>query len=255
MNWEGKTIVITGAAGGIGEATARLAHARGAQVALGDIDGPGVAAVAESLGERAVAIAEGTDVASLEANQKLMDLAAERFGTVHAVFLNAGIEGKVGPQQDPSDDNWEKVLNINLHGVRFGLRAALPHLRKAGGGSVVVTSSVAGLRGAPGLAAYVSSKHAIMGWTKSVAAELAAEGIRVNAVNPGPVDNRMMRSIEDQISPGHGEDVRAGFSARVPLGRYVTNEEVAEVALFLLSDASSGVVGTHFVVDGGMNAV
>lgn len=246
---KGKVIAITGGAGGIGEATARMAHAQGASVVITDREAAAVEAIAKSLGERAIGLA--VDVTQREDNQRMVAAATDAFGRLDAVFLNAGIEGEVGPFDSRSDAAWEKVFAVNVQGVRLGVEAALPALRKAGGGSIVMTSSVAGVRGAAGLSPYVSSKHAVVGMMRCLAAELGPEGIRVNTLNPGPVDNRMMRSIEEQANPGHGKDVHDAFAAKVPLGRYVTNEECAAMALFLLSDAASGSNGNTYFVDGG----
>ena len=245
----GKVIAITGGAGGIGEATARMAHAQGASVVITDREAGPVEAIAKSLGERAAGLA--VDVTRRDDNERMVAEALERFGRLDGVFLNAGIEGEVGPFDSRSDAVWEKVFAVNVHGVRLGVEAALPALRKAGGGSIVMTSSVAGLRGASGLSPYVSSKHAVIGLMRCLAAELGPEGIRVNTLNPGPVDNRMMRSIEEQANPGHGDEVYKAFVARVPLGRYVTNEECAGMAVFLFSDAASGCNGNTYLVDGG----
>lgn len=249
---DGKVIAITGGSGGIGEATARLAHAEGARVVVTDLDAAAVERVAASLGEGAVGLV--VDVTSAADNARMVDEARERFGGLHGVFLNAGIEGEVGPFASRSDAAWTKVLDVNLNGVRHGILASLPALRESGGGSIVITSSVAGLRGAAGLAPYVASKHAVVGLMRSVAAELGPEGIRVNTLNPGPVDNRMMRSIEEQAAPGHGDDVRQMYTARCPIGRYVSNDECATMAVYLLSDRSGGCTGNTYVVDGGLSA-
>ena len=246
---DGKAIVITGGAGGIGEATARQAHAEGARVVITDREAGRVEEIANELGERAIGLA--VDVTSREDNRRMVAAAVKAFDRLDAAFLNAGIEGEVGPFESRTDDAWNKVLAVNLHGVRYGIEAALPALRKAGGGSIVITSSVAGVRGAAGLTPYVTSKHAVIGMMRCLAAELGPEGIRVNTLNPGPVDNRMMRSIEDQASPGHGDEVRKMFTSRVPLGRYVTNDECAAMAVLLLSDAASGLTGNTYLVDGG----
>lgn len=245
----GKVVIITGAAGGIGEASARLVHSRGASVLIGDREVSAVEAIAKSLGERALGIA--VDVTQREDNKRMVKAALEHFGKLDGVFLNAGIEGEVGPFDSRSDATWEKVFAVNFHGVRMGVEAALPALRKTGGGSILITSSVAGIRGASGLSPYVSSKHAVIGLMQCLAAELGPEHIRVNTLNPGPVDNRMMRSIEEQANPGHGDEVKKMFASRVPLGRYVSNEECAAMAIFLLSDAASGCNGNTYLVDGG----
>ncbi|ADC72574.1 short-chain dehydrogenase/reductase SDR [Thioalkalivibrio sp. K90mix] len=246
----GKVIAITGGAGGIGESTARTAYAQGASVVITDREAGPVEAIAQSLGERAVGLA--VDVTRREDNERMVATALERFGRLDGVFLNAGIEGEVGPFDSRSDAAWEKVFAVNVHGVRLGAEAALPALRRGNGGSIVITSSVAGLRGAAGLSPYVSSKHAVVGMMKCLAAELGPENIRVNTLNPGPVANRMMQSIEEQANPGHADEVHKSFEARIPLGRYVSNEECAGMAVFLLSDAASGCTGNTYVVDGGL---
>ncbi|WP_018864782.1 MULTISPECIES: SDR family NAD(P)-dependent oxidoreductase [Thioalkalivibrio] len=247
---EGKVIAITGGAGGIGESTARMAYEQGASVVITDREAGPVEAIAQSLGERAVGLA--VDVTRREDNERMVATALERFGRLDGVFLNAGIEGEVGPFDSRSDSAWEKVFAVNVHGVRLGAEAALPALRRGNGGSIVITSSVAGLRGAVGLSPYVSSKHAVVGMMKCLAAELGPENIRVNTLNPGPVANRMMQSIEEQANPGHADEVHKSFEARIPLGRYVSNEECAGMAVFLLSDAASGCTGNTYVVDGGL---
>lgn len=246
---QGKVIVITGGAGGIGEATARMAYSQGARVVITDLEATAVEAIAKSLGERAIGLA--VDVTQREDNQRMIAAVIDAFGRLDALFLNAGVEGEVVPFDSQSDAAWEKVFAVNVLGVRFGVEAALPALRQAGGGSIVITSSVAGVRGAAGLSPYVSSKHAVVGMMRCLATELGPEGIRVNTLNPGPVDNRMMRSIEEKASPGHGKEVHDAFAAKVPLGRYVTNEECAAMALFLMSDAASGCNGNTYFVDGG----
>ncbi|MBK1734480.1 short-chain dehydrogenase [Halorhodospira abdelmalekii] len=248
----GRHIVITGAAGGIGEATARLLYAHGAHLVLTDRELDGVQALANSLGERAAAMA--VDVSSQADNQAMIEAAEARFGPIHGLFLNAGTEGRIGPLEATDDAVWDQVFAVNVHGVRYGIQAALPSLRRGGGGSILITASVAGVRGSPGLSPYVASKHAVMGLMRTAAAELGPEGIRVNTINPGPVDNRMMRSIEDQIQPGQGDAVKEGFLGRIPLGRYVTNEEVAATASFLLSDSASGITGASYMIDAGMTA-
>ena len=248
-DFNNQVIAITGATGGIGRATAELIVQCGGRVVVSDIDASKVSALADELGENAVGLpVDGTNLAD---NQAMVDLAEQTFGQLNGVFLNAGIEGQVAPFEQQTDEHWAKVFAVNFHGVRFGVQAALPAIERSGGGSVVMTSSVAGLRGAGGLSPYVASKHALIGLMRSLAIELGPRGIRVNTLNPGPVDNRMMRSIEEQFKPGHGADIKQAFTQRIPLGRYVTNDECARTTAFLLSDASSGVSGHTYLVDGG----
>lgn len=246
---QGKVIAITGGTGGIGQATARRIIDQGGKVVIGDLAAEAVTTLVTELGPNATGCV--VDVTKAQDNQAMIALAEETFGRLDGIFLNAGIEGQVAPFEAQTDEHWRRVLDVNLHGVRLGALHALPALERAGGGSVVMTSSVAGVRGAPGLCPYVASKHALIGLMKCLAVEWGPKGIRVNTLNPGPVDNRMMRSIEDQSSPGQGEKVKQAFTSRVPLGRYVSNEECAHMAAFLLGRESSGVSGNIYMVDGG----
>src|SRR5262249_15001065 len=143
---------------------------------------------------------------------------------------------------------------VNVRGVFCSIKAAAPAIEKRGGGAIVVTASIAGLIGSAGLAPYVASKHAVLGLVKCAAIELAPAKIRVAAIAPGPIDNRMMRSIESQAAPHAPEAVKAGFEAKVPMGRYGTNEEIADLALFLASDEARYLTGAAFVADGGFIA-
>lgn len=219
---------------------------------LTDTDGGGLAALAAELGDAAKTVAG--DVSEASTAEAAVALAVEAFGGLHILFANAGTEGRVAPLVDQRAEDVEQVLRVNVIGVFNFLKYAAPAIADHGGGSVVITSSVAGVIGSPGLAPYIASKHAVIGLMKTAAIELASAGIRVNTVNPGPIDNRMMRSIEEQAAPDHGEVVKEGFEKLVPLGRYGTNEEIANVALFLASDDSSYCTGGVFMADGGFVA-
>lgn len=249
---KGKTAIITGGAGGIGQATAQLFISEGANVLLVDRDEGPLREVCERLGRHSAFFA--ADVSEANSAQRYVAAAKSKFGGVDVLFANAGIEGTVRPLVDLSTEDFDKVLAVNVRGVFLGIRAAAPEIAARGGGSIVVTSSVAGLVGSRGLSAYVTSKHAVIGLVRCAALELAPQHIRVNTVNPGPIENRMMRSIEDQASPGHGEEVKKGFEQMVALGRYGKNEEIARLALFLASDESSYCTGSVFVADGGFCA-
>jgi NAD(P)-dependent dehydrogenase (short-subunit alcohol dehydrogenase family) len=148
---------------------------------------------------------------------------------------------------------FDRVLAVNVKGAFLGMKAAIPELRKRGGGSIVNLSSVAGVMGEPGVAPYVASKHAVIGLTKSAAAGGGADGIRVNAVCPSPIDTRMMRSLEAGFAPGNEGVIKQMLEQRIPLGRYGTPEEVADVIAFLCSHDARFVSGSIYTVDGGMS--
>lgn len=249
---QGKIAIVTGASGGIGQATARLLLQEGASVMLVDRDASVLRALASELGPQAAWAA--ADVSSAADSERYVRATRERFGGVDVLFANAGIEGTVAPITQLDVDAFDRVLAVNVRGVFLGMKYAMPELAARGGGSIVVTSSVAGLLGSPGLAAYVASKHALIGLARSAALEGAPQRIRVNTVNPGPIDNRMMRGIEGQIAPSQPEEVKRGFEGQVPMGRYGQNEEIARLALFLCSDESSYCTGGVFVADGGFTA-
>lgn len=247
---QGKSAIVTGGSGGIGAAAGALFAREGARVVLVD---RGEARLREAVRacESPNVTYEVADVADPQDSARYVDAALRRHGRLDVLFANAGTEGKVAPLAELDLADFERVMAVNVRGVLLGIQRAIPAMTAAGGGSIVVTSSIAGFIGSPGLAPYVTSKHALIGLVRAAALELAAAKIRVNSVHPGPIDNRMMRSLEGQI---HAEDpgaVKAGFEQRVPLGRYGRNEEIAALALFLASDESSYCTGGTFVADGG----
>ena len=158
------------------------------------------------------------------------------------------------PITDYAIDTFDKVMAVNVRGVWLGLKYAAPEIAKRGGGSIVITSSVAGVRGAAGVSAYIASKHAVIGLMRTAALEMAAKKIRVNTVNPAPVDTRMMRSLEAGFQPDDPGQAKEMMSAMVPLQRYAEPVEVARIMLFLASDESSYCSGGVYMVDGGMTA-
>ena len=249
---EGKIAIITGATGGIGSTAAKRFVQEGAQVMLVDRDANTLRALCEELGPRA-AFLEG-DVSHPGDNMRCTEAAVAHFGGVDILFANAGIEGVVSPLTELSPEVFERVFAVNVMGVFLGIKYAAPAMAKRGGGSIVITSSIAGLIGSRGLGAYVTSKHALSGLARTAALELSPQHVRVNTIHPGPIDNRMMRSIEDQAAPGKAQQVREGFEAQVALGRYGSNVEIANLALFLASDESSYCTGAQFVADGGFTA-
>jgi NAD(P)-dependent dehydrogenase (short-subunit alcohol dehydrogenase family) len=250
-----RVCIITGATGGIGEASARRFVGEGARVVLVDLDEGRLTTLADSLGGEKVAAWVAGDVGSLDTNTRAVSTAIERFGGLDVMFANAGTEGRVCPLTEYPTEAFEHVMNVNVRGVYFAIRAAAPAIARRGRGAILVTSSVAGFVGSRGLGPYCASKHAAMGLVKSAAIELAPSNIRVVTVNPGPIENRMMRSIEEQAAPGAAATVKSGFETMVPMHRYGTNEEIANLALFLASDEASYCTGTSFVADGGFLAM
>ncbi|MDP6350816.1 MAG: SDR family oxidoreductase [Alphaproteobacteria bacterium] len=253
---EGKVAMITGGAGGIGRAAGKLFAAEGAKVLLVDLDQAALDAAAQEaleVGGDGVSTTVA-DVSQPDQVEGTVDLALERYGGLDIALLNAGIEGRVLPITDYPIDLFDQVIAVNVRGVWLGLKYAMPAIARRGGGSIVITSSIAGVRGRPGLSAYVSSKHAVVGMMRTAALEGAANGIRVNTVNPSPIETRMMRSLEKGNNPDDPEAVRAEFAAGSPFGRYGDPEEVAKLMLFLASDDSSYITGSVHMIDSGRHA-
>lgn len=239
----GKVAIITGGARGQGAAHARMFVEQGAQVVLGDVLHDEGKAVAAELGDEACYV--GLDV-TLEADwANAVATALDRYGRLDVLVNNAGISG-LAPLAQMSLDFYLQVVHVNQVGAFLGMRAVLPAMSEAGHGSIINISSIEGLVGGPGCVAYSASKHAVVGMTKSAAIELAPLGIRVNSVNPGPVDTPMARLAE-----AAGIDVTQIVAAKSPMGRMGTVEEIARFVCFLASDESSYCTGSTFVVDGG----
>ncbi len=247
---DGKVAVITGGAGGIGRAAGKRFVAEGADVLLVDLDEAALAEACAEIGSNKVSYFVG-DVTRAEDNQAMIVTATERYGGVDAFLANAGIEGDVASILDYDEARFDQVMAVNVKGPFLGLKAAIPALTERGGGSVIITSSVAGIRGAPGVAPYVTSKHAVIGLMKSAAKEAAAANIRVNTVNPSPVETRMMRSLEEGMAPGAADQAKAMMEANIPMGRYAEPEDIANIMLFLASDDASFITGSVYLADGG----
>lgn len=250
--FDGKVVVITGAAGGIGKATAKKLAEQGAKLALVDLNLEAVKQVISELGlDDSRAIALQANVAKEEEVKAYVDATVEKFGKIDGFFNNAGVEGTTANVEDYPTETFELVFNVNVKGAFLGLKYVVPVMKKQGYGSIVNTSSGAGLIGSPGFVGYNSSKHAVIGMTKVVALEAAPFGVRVNAVAPGVINTRMMRQIEKNTVPEDTEGAREAFGAAVPMGRYGEADEVANVAVFLLSDDASYVSQSIYTVDGG----
>lgn len=256
MNFAGKTAVITGAGNGIGRRTALAFAAAGAQVFAIDRDAEGVEATATVIRQQGgVARVESADVTQQDDVQRYVEAALKAYGRIDCFFNNAGIICKVAPIASYEVARFDEVMAVNVRGVFLGLRYVLPVMIAQGSGAVVNTASVAGLVGTPGMAPYVASKHAVIGLTKAAAGEVARNGVRVNAVCPGPINTDMIHRIEEQVDPADPAAVGRRYQAGLPSGRYGTSEEVAAVVLFLCSDLASNVSGAQYVVDGGRTAV
>ncbi len=246
--FEDRVVLITGAASGIGAATARRFAAEGARLMLGDLNEVGGAAIAKEIGGGGDAVAfQATDVRDLEQVESLTNAAVERFGRLDVVFNNAGI-GAYAETPDLDPEVWHNVIAADLHSVFYGCRAAIPHLRNSGGGSIINTASISGLGGDYGLAVYNAAKGGVVNYTRTVAIDHAHENIRVNAVCPGPVESALTAPLLS--NPKLVEE----YARLIPMGRVGKPEEIADVVAFLASDDARYVTGATLVVDGGLTA-
>lgn len=243
-----RAAVITGGAGGIGAATAERLAARGYAVVLVDRDGDAAEAAARAIGAAASAIA--ADVSAEADVERYVAAALERHGRIDAFFNNAGIEGDIAHVEDYPTETFDRVLAVNLRGAFLGLRHVVPVMRGQGSGAILNTASQAGVRGVPGLSAYVASKHAVVGLSQGVALELAAAGIRVNCLCPGPTNTRMMDDIKEAVIAAGGDP--QNFVDRMPVGRFGEPGEIADVAAWALADAPGFLTGAVLTVDGAM---
>ena len=247
---QGKVAVITGGAGGIGRAAGALFAAEGASVLLVDVGEEALRDAVREIGSNRVSYFVG-DVTRAADNEGMFAAAEARYGGVDVFLANAGIEGDVRPITEYDEARFDQVMAVNVKGVFLGLKSAFPAMQRRGGGSIVITSSVAGVQGAAGVAPYVTSKHAVIGMMRSAALEGAAQKIRVNTVNPSPVETRMMRSLEAGFGPDNAAATYERLKASIPMQRYGQPEEIAKVMLFLASDDASWVTGSVYMADGG----
>ena len=253
--FSGKVCVITGAAGGIGRAVAVRLASEGARLALVDLDATALAAsqaaVQKAGGEAITVAADVTRAADVE---RYTRTAVEAFGGIDRFFNNAGILGAVAPLTEYSEEMFDRVIAVNVKGVWLGLKTVAPAMIARGGGAIVNTASIAGLRGTPNLIAYTASKHAVVGMTRTASMELVRRGIRVNAICPAPIDTAMAAEMEQKARPGDPGTFHARMEASIPMRRYGTADEVAALVTFLLSDEAAYINGGIYPVDGGSMA-
>lgn len=249
---EGKVCIVTGAAGSLGLASAEAFLAEGAKVLLVDRDEAPLAEAGKMLarydGRFALCAA---DVADAAATRNYIAAAVDSFGTIDVLFSNAGISGIVAPIAQYPDDLFDRVMAVNVRASFLAIKYAQPHMND--GGSIIVTSSVVGVTSDPGICAYATSKHAVIGLVRTAAKELAARNIRVNVLAPGPLDNAFQKTIENGITQATGRDGTALLDSFIPLHRHAKAAEVAKMALFLASNDSSYSTGSVFMADGGMH--
>lgn len=248
-NFQDKVTLITGAASGIGLAAAKAFAEEGSKLALVDINAAGLEKAAQEIGGDVLTIT--ADVSKEEDVERYVKETVDRFGRIDAFINNAGINGPYEPIDELTEDNWASILGVNVYGVVYGLKYVLQVMEKQGSGAVVNTSSLGGWSGSPGASAYVASKHAVLGITKSVALEVAASGIRVNAVAPTYVATNMASSLPSDSGIPEIDGVERKLKSKVPMNRPAKPSEIADLMVYLASDKASFITGTYIRIDGG----
>ncbi|SMO80955.1 SDR family oxidoreductase [Ruegeria faecimaris] len=245
MRLEGKTAIVTGGASGFGAGIAQKFIAEGARVMIADINGAAAREMAETLG--AQAIAQQVDVASTASVQEMAGTAHDAFGGLDILVNNAGVTHLPTPLEDVSEEDFDRVFNVNMKSVYLTARAFVPMMKARGTGAILNVASTAGLSPRPNLNWYNASKGWMITATKTMAVELAPSGVRVNAICPVAGETPLLKSFMGEDTP----EIRAKFLSTIPLGRFSTPEDMANAACFLCSDEATMITGTTLEVDGG----
>jgi len=251
LDFSGKVALVTGAAAGMGLATARAFADAGAAVVLADFNEDGVKAAAHKLvaaGHKALAVR--CDVSDDEQVAAMVERAVAEFGRLDAAFNNAGVMARIAPTAESTREEWHRVIGVNLRGVWSCMKHELGQMERQGSGAIVNNASVGALTGNPGIGSYIASKHGVVGLTRTAALEYVKHGIRVNAVNPGLIDTQVARDVV-----AGNEQAYADIAKNVPIGRAGRPEEIAAAVLWLCSPGASYVIGHALTVDGGMTVV
>ncbi|MCC7154859.1 MAG: SDR family oxidoreductase [Bryobacterales bacterium] len=251
LDFSGKVALVTGAAAGMGLATARAFASAGAAVVLADVNEDSIEAEARKLvaaGRKALAVR--CDVSDDAQVERMVQSTVTEFGRLDAAFNNAGVMARIAPTAESTRQDWDRVISVNLRGVWSCMKYELRQMKRQGSGAIVNNASVGALTGNPGIGAYIASKHGVVGLTRTAALEYVREGIRVNAVNPGLIDTQIARDVVSG-----DERLYSELEKQVPIGRAGRPEEIASAVLWLCSPGASYVVGHALTVDGGMTVV
>ena len=245
-----RAFLITGGANGICAETARTLSEQGARLSILDADRDGLQHVRAQIGPERVAVTHG-DAANASDIDAAIKAGGDAFGDLHGAVLGAAILGAYAPVHEYPIETFDKLMNLNVRGTWLALKKMTPVLERAGGGAMVIVSSINGIKSFPGFVGYGTSKQAVTGLMKTAAIDLAGRNIRVNSIHPGVVDTQMMREAEHAVAPSDAVGAKAAFAAVPPMKRYAQPREIADVIAFLLSDEAGYVTGAMHVVDAG----